>query len=1190
MAYTTAQLVDAYTKANLGKAPDAATTLTLDAYASQTQVGGLSDATAFANTLKLVNGTTAVAIETYQFFTNRAPSAAGLAFLVNSTTNTNDLNDAYYSKFSNENRFINFSINLATGQGEGAAAFAAAYTGVSYAQTVATAYDKIIGNATAAAAGVDVAAAVAYLSRADNITYLTNFVKASTGLTAAADIDLAVKAALIGEILNVATTSGLGAYAAGAKAMIADLSDGTLSTDNANGVNILTAYPSSLPGTSFTLTANVDTLVGTAGADTFTAATVSGANTLTGLDSIDGGNGADVLNISDAVTATNNEFALPTGLVVKNVETVNLVTTGYVDADVTGFSGLTKLVISSANTGGATNTVTVGDDVDVVVSAASGEVDVNGGKTATVTTRGDIVIDSDVLTTATVTSTNGGDADITSEMVTSVTASKVDALTINNDGEATVTTVTASDVTGTIRVIADTGTRALTVNLADYAGSQVRDDTATSLVVNVSGDAATFSVVTDAAESLVLGGSAAVTINGGLDATLTSVTVTNTAGATFNTALGTGVLFAGGAGADSIILGATTQAITTGAGDDVVEVTSALGTDGSINAGTGTDTLKLSAALAQTLSATTTFGGKIDGFEKLAIGTVGLATNTVNLSNLDSLAYITVGADTAAAVAERDTVTFGGLTAGQTVTVAGRTVTASTTLTGAQVATAFAGGTVTGAAVSGTLTDWTAGTASGANVILTSTVAGAVTNAATAGGVAGTAPAAPSVATTNGTGASDETADVTFGALTNGQSVTVGDKTYTAEGSVTAATVAAYFSGNAPTGWTAGAPSGSTVTFTSTTTNTNVANLVATSGYATTATAPTVTETTAAVVGSALVLNNLAANSTLELNGATVGTITANLKDSTGTADAITLVVNGASNIVNTGTITVAGVETVNITTTDSNKNANPAAASDLNLIATSATKVVVSGNHGIDFTGSSLAALTTLDASGVVGTGSTAAAAATAGAVTFTSSSTNLALTVTTGNGNDVINLSSVNVTNKAATISTGAGNDTVTGTASADVINLGAGNDTVYSTAGADTITLGTGNDIYVLRDSTHSVLATAQTLTDFSANTKADATASLGATATLADRTGDVIDVSDVLSGAVTGIKVQVAANAADAQTIIQNISTNDGSLTGFVLDSSTGKLYMDFDDNGTVDSVITLTGATTLTTAAFVTGLI
>ncbi|MDI1365739.1 MAG: S-layer protein, partial [bacterium] len=114
MAYTTAQLVTAFTNANLGKAPDSATTLTLDAYATQSQTGGVTDAVAFANTLKLVNNTTAVAVETYQFFTGHAPSAAGLDYLVDSTTNTNDLNDAYYAKFAQENRFINFSINLAT--------------------------------------------------------------------------------------------------------------------------------------------------------------------------------------------------------------------------------------------------------------------------------------------------------------------------------------------------------------------------------------------------------------------------------------------------------------------------------------------------------------------------------------------------------------------------------------------------------------------------------------------------------------------------------------------------------------------------------------------------------------------------------------------------------------------------------------------------------------------------------------------------------------------------------------------------------------------------------------------------------------------------------------------------------------------------------------------------------------------
>ena len=387
MAYTTAQLVTAYTNANLGKAPDAATTLTLDAYATQSQTGGISDATALANTLKLVNSTTAVAIQTYQFFTGVAPSAAGLEYLVDSDTNTTDLNDAYYAKFAQENRFINFAINLGTGAGAGATSFAASYKDVSYAQTVATAYDKIIGNAAATAAGVDVAAAVAYLSRQANIDYLTAFVKANTPFTAAADIDLAVKAALIGTILNAATVSGIGGYAKSAAAMINDLSDGTLSTDNAAGVNILTAYPTVISATT-ALTTGVDTVVGTSADDTITGS----GTTLTTLDSIDGGTGNDTLKIA-AVAALDTTALV--GLSVKNVETVDLTVAGAVTVNSTGFTGTTSvkttsiggatvtgsssqaLTVTEADTGASTVTVNGGSSV-TVTSAATGAISVGG--------------------------------------------------------------------------------------------------------------------------------------------------------------------------------------------------------------------------------------------------------------------------------------------------------------------------------------------------------------------------------------------------------------------------------------------------------------------------------------------------------------------------------------------------------------------------------------------------------------------------------------------------------------------------------------------------------------------------------------------------------------------------------------------------------------------------------------------
>ena len=303
-----------------------------------------------------------------------------------------------------------------------------------------------------------------------------------------------------------------------------------------------------------------------------------------------------------------------------------------------------------------------------------------------------------------------------------------------------------------------------------------------------------------------------------------------------------------------------------------------------------------------------------------------------------------------------------------------------------------------------------------------------------------------------------------------------------------------------------------------------------------------------------------------------------------------------------TGTLTVAGVETINIEATDSSADTttltNPAAASKPNLVAADATKIVVTGNHGVDFTGSTLTKVVELDASGVVATGATTGATAaqigTAGAVTFSSVVSDKNVIVKTGNGADVISVASITDATKGATITTGAGDDTITGSAGKDTIDAGAGRDTINASAEADTITLGAGNDVYVLGAATNSTLAKSDVITDFVANTKGQGTTAAliqkGATATVADLTGDTIDVTAALAlagAASTGITVFVASNAADAQTFLQNTG-NAGTLTGFALDSTTGKLYMDFDSNGTVDSVLTLTGVTTITEAAFVTG--
>src|SRR5689334_10463584 len=99
MPYTAAQLTTFYTNIHAGLAPNATQQALLTSLANQNQQGTLSDAATLQRVIDTGDADSAVAISAYNFFTGTAPSAAGLAYLVNSTTNTTDLNDAYYTNF-----------------------------------------------------------------------------------------------------------------------------------------------------------------------------------------------------------------------------------------------------------------------------------------------------------------------------------------------------------------------------------------------------------------------------------------------------------------------------------------------------------------------------------------------------------------------------------------------------------------------------------------------------------------------------------------------------------------------------------------------------------------------------------------------------------------------------------------------------------------------------------------------------------------------------------------------------------------------------------------------------------------------------------------------------------------------------------------------------------------------------------
>ncbi len=158
--------------------------------------------------------TSGVALSAYQFFTGSTPTQAGMAWLIDSPDNANDLTDPYYARFNEVNRFINFAVNLGT-QGEGAAAFEARFEGLDFAAAVRTAYDMVIGLDAARAAGIDVDAALSWVASQEG--YFDAF----------AGSDLGGKAAMVGYLMQAGFEAKVGRYYEAAHGFIEDSFDGT---------------------------------------------------------------------------------------------------------------------------------------------------------------------------------------------------------------------------------------------------------------------------------------------------------------------------------------------------------------------------------------------------------------------------------------------------------------------------------------------------------------------------------------------------------------------------------------------------------------------------------------------------------------------------------------------------------------------------------------------------------------------------------------------------------------------------------------------------------------------------------------------------------------------------------------------------------------------------------------------------
>ena len=168
---------------------------------------------------------------------------------------------------------------------------------------------------------------------------------------------------------------------------------------------------------------------------------------------------------------------------------------------------------------------------------------------------------------------------------------------------------------------------------------------------------------------------------------------------------------------------------------------------------------------------------------------------------------------------ETNTVTFQDLTVGQSVSFGGLKIAATGALTASDIATAFyTGRAPANGLLTGTLTGFSAGVPNIGVVKFTSTNVGSnITDVTpTSSGIVA-APATPASSFVIGAGATFSKLDVTFGALSTGQSVSVGTVKFTAVTDVTAAQVASYFAGMTtgvtPSNPTTGVFSGAAIAF-----------------------------------------------------------------------------------------------------------------------------------------------------------------------------------------------------------------------------------------------------------------------------------------------------------------------------------------------------------------------------------------
>lgn len=336
------------------------------------------------------------------------------------------------------------------------------------------------------------------------------------------------------------------------------------------------------PGETVVIDGSSTTYTGTAGDDTFYLKT-----TLQEYDTLDGGEGNDtlILNAQDQAGT------------IKNIE--NLVVRNGNDKtyDLSAFSS--SFTLESGNAAEAGN-------AEVTVNNVAGQKLV-------------------VANTAKV-----------SKLIVNMAADQTSVDLTSQNRDATQTFALKGDSLSSVKLTVDeskqvanfTGTTATVTDLAITAADSGEDGTATVGVKDLS-----------KLVNITVTGAGNVQLNN-VQASVKTVNATdNTGGVTVDLSSVTEAAFTGGDGDDSLKLGDSAAAHTLGAGDDTVEITTALTSkDFSVDGGEGTDTLMMNADIA----AKFTIGDVVKNFEILKLNGSD-SEATVDMNDFGDINYVVVG-------------------------------------------------------------------------------------------------------------------------------------------------------------------------------------------------------------------------------------------------------------------------------------------------------------------------------------------------------------------------------------------------------------------------------------------------------------------------------------------------------------------------------------------------------------------